>query len=188
RNPATGIKNIWNGSRKNNIWTPTQIEILRQKAPEPIIRAMLLAFYTGQRQGDLLRLKWSDYDGIYIRIKQSKGGKRVKVKVHTNLKICLDNLDKTSIRILTNTRGKPWTQSGFKSSWRKACKAAGIEGVTFHDLRGTFITERAKEGSTAPQIASISGHSLNEVNRTLENHYLAEDQQTSDAVILRMEK
>ncbi|MCP4108370.1 MAG: integrase, partial [Desulfobacteraceae bacterium] len=47
RNPATGIKNIWNGSRKNNIWTPTQIEILRQKAPEPIIRAMLLAFYTG---------------------------------------------------------------------------------------------------------------------------------------------
>nr|WP_246304288.1 hypothetical protein [Ensifer sesbaniae] len=55
-------------------------------------------------------------------------------------------------------------------------------------LRGTFITERRREGSTTEQIASITGHSIAEVGRVLEKHYLATDQQTSDAVILRMEK
>ncbi len=35
--------------------------------------ALLLALWTGQRQGDLLRLTWKDYDGAYIRMRQSKG-------------------------------------------------------------------------------------------------------------------
>jgi len=64
----------------------------------------------------------------------------------------------------------------------------GIDGVTFHDLRGTFITERKREGSTAEQIAGVTGHSISEINTVLERHYLADDQQASDAVILRMEK
>lgn len=64
----------------------------------------------------------------------------------------------------------------------------GIAGVTFHDLRGTFITERRREGSTVEQIASVTGHSISEVGKVLEKHYLADDQQTSDAVILRMER
>ncbi len=185
-NPAAGIKSIYEGSRKDSIWTPDQIEKMRENAPEPIVRAMMLAYYTGQRQGDLLALKWSDYDGIHLKLRQSKGGKYVKVRVHAKLKIYIDSLDRTAIRILTNSYGRPWTQSGFRSSFRKACKRVDVTGVTFHDLRGTFITERRREGSTAEQIASVSGHSLSEVKSTLEKHYLAEDQQTSDAVILRM--
>lgn len=64
----------------------------------------------------------------------------------------------------------------------------GIAGLTFHDLRGTFITERRREGATAEQIASISGHSLSEVNSVLEKHYLADDQTAGDAVILAMNR
>ena len=33
--------------------------------------------WTGQRQGDLLRLPWSAYDGSHIRLRQSKTGRRV---------------------------------------------------------------------------------------------------------------
>jgi hypothetical protein len=33
--------------------------------------AELLALWTGQRQGDLLRLPWSAYDGARIRLQQS---------------------------------------------------------------------------------------------------------------------
>ncbi|MFT2214709.1 hypothetical protein ACLJYM_22915 [Rhizobium giardinii] len=94
---------------------------------------------------------------------------------------------------MNNSRGRPWTKDGFKTSWGKECarlekEGVKFHGVTFHDLRGTFITDRRREGSTTEQIASITGHSIAEVGRVLEKHYLATDQQTSDAVILRMEK
>ena len=56
-------------------------------------------------------------------------------------------------------RGKPWTSDGFRASWGKACKRAGIVGVTFHDLRGTAVTRLALVGCTEAQIATITGHS-----------------------------
>ena len=41
-------------------------------ASEPLQRALVLALETGQRQGDLLTLPWSAYDGTWIRLRQSQ--------------------------------------------------------------------------------------------------------------------
>lgn len=188
KNPCTGIERLYKGSRKNAVWTASLIALFRMKAPAQLLPAFEVAYHTGQRQSDVLRLKWNEYDGIYLYFHQGKGGSRVKVRAHPRLKTLLDALPRTSIYLLTNIRGWQWTSDGFKTSWGRAMKRIGIEGLTFHDLRGTFITERSREGSTARQISSISGHSMSEINSVLERHYLAEDQQTSDAVILRMEK
>jgi len=67
--------------------------------------------------------------------------------------------------ILTSTDEKPWTADGFRASWRKACAAAGIAGLTFHDLRGTAVTRLAIAGCTEAEIAAITGHSLRDVRR-----------------------
>ena len=40
---------------------------------------ILLALWTGQRLGGLLRLPWSGYDGKYFRLRQSKSGTRVGI-------------------------------------------------------------------------------------------------------------
>ena len=45
------------------------------RAPAHLHLPLLLALWTGQRQGDLLRLPWSAYDGNQIRLRQSKGGR-----------------------------------------------------------------------------------------------------------------
>jgi len=37
--------------------------------------ALMLAIWTSQRQGDLLRLPWSAYDGTHIWLQQSKTGR-----------------------------------------------------------------------------------------------------------------
>ena len=92
---------------------------------------LLLALWTGQRQGDLLRLTWSAYDGKHIRLKQSKGGRRVVIPVGTPLKAALDAASKVSPIMLTTMDGKPWTPDGFRASWGKACKRAGVSGVAF---------------------------------------------------------
>ena len=44
---------------------------------------MMLALWTGQRQGDLLRLPWSAYDGNHIRLRQSKTGRRIVMPAGT---------------------------------------------------------------------------------------------------------
>jgi integrase len=193
KNPCTGINRLYTGSRKESVWTPDLIALFRAQARPHVLLAFEMAIHTGQRQGDLLLLTWKQYDGTHLSFEQGKSKpgkprKRVRVKVHSTLKAMLDKLPTGTLRILNNSRGRPWSKDGFKTSWGKECDRLKIEGVTFHDLRGTFITERRREGSTTEQIASITGHSISEVGRVLEKHYLATDQQTSDAVILRMEK
>ena len=187
-NPCTGISRLYSGSRRESVWTPAQVALFRAQARPHMLLAFEMALHTGQRQGDLLSLAWRDYDGLHLQLRQSKTGKRVKVRVHSRVKAMLDPLPKDGLRILSNSRGRPWTKDGFKTSWGKECARLGIEGVTFHDLRGTFITAARRDGSTVEQIATISGHTISEVSSVLEKHYLADDQQVSDAVILRMEK
>ena len=82
---------------------------------------------------------------------------------------------KRSPVILVNSDGEPWTSDGFRSSWRKACAAAGIVGVTFNDLRGTAVTRLALAEATEAEIATITGHSLRDVRSILDAHYLHRD-------------
>ena len=131
-----------------------------ERAPAHLHLPLLLALWTGQRQGDLLRLPWSGYDGTHIRLRQSKTGARVVIPVGVPLKAVLDTTPKRSTIILTNGDGKPWSSDGFRASWRKACKSAGVVGVTFNDLRGTAVTRLALAECTEAEIATITGHSL----------------------------
>lgn len=188
KNPVTGIGRLYSGSRRESVWSAAQIATMRANAPAHLLLPFEIAIMTGQRQGDILALSWKSYDGVHIAVEQSKGKKRLRVKVHARLKAMLDALPKDTLRICTNSRSRPWTKDGFKTSWGKLCDALRIKGVTFHDLRGTFITARAKEGSSVEDIARISGHSTSEVKSVLEKHYLADDQDASDAVIISMEK
>lgn len=151
-----------------------------------------MAIHTGQRQADLLSPTWKRHDGTPLMFEQgkSKPGKpkrRVRVKVYSRLKALIDSLPKDTIRIMNNSRAAV-AKDGFRTSCGKECDRLHIEGVTFHDLRGTFITDRRREGETAEQIATITEHSIAAVGRVLETHYLATDQQTSDAVIVRMKE
>ena len=56
------------------------------------------------------------------------------------------------------------------------------------DLRGTFFTERRREGASIEDIALITGRSMGKVKSTLDKHYLADDQALSDAMILLMKR
>lgn len=190
KNPCTGIDRLYQGSRKESLWTPQQIATVRSKAEAHLLLPFELALATGQRQGDILAMTWNQWDGTYLMFRQSKTGKRLKVKAHSRIKAMLDPMPKDTLRICLNSRKRPWTKDGFKTSWGKAMSSEEIkiEDVVFHDLRGTFICERAREGSSIEDIARISGHSMAEIKSVLEKHYLATDQGLSDSVIDRMEK
>jgi integrase len=127
------------------------------------------------------------YDGSHIRLQQSKTGRRVVVPVGAPLKVALDAATKRSTIILTNSEGKPWTSDGFRASWSKACKAAGVVGVTFHDLRGTAVTRLALAGCTEAEIVTITGHSVTGVRAILDTHYLSRDPALAESAIKKLE-
>jgi integrase len=54
---------LYSGNRRDKIWSEEDIATLLSTAPKEIQLALMLAIWTGQRQGDLLRLPWSAYDG-----------------------------------------------------------------------------------------------------------------------------
>lgn len=171
-NHISGFKRLHKADRSELIWLPAHVEAFMAVAPIEMQRALILALHTGQRQGDLLRLTWSNYDGSYISLRQGKTGQRVEIPVTAALKRMLDGLDRTSAVILKTKTGRPWTSDYFKDQWREASDAAGIEKLHFHDLRGTAVTLLAEASCTQPQIAAITGHSLRTVSSILER-YLA---------------
>jgi integrase len=186
-NPCAKGGRLYRGSRVDKIWTADDEAAFLRAAPEHLHLPLLLALWTGQRQGDLLRLTWSTYDGDTIRLQQSKTGARVSIPVGTPLKTALDATSKQSPVILVNSDGKPWTPDGFRQSFFKARDRAGIVGVTFNDLRGTAVTRLALVGCTEAEIAILTGHSLRDVRSILDAHYLHRDPALGKSAIRKLE-
>lgn len=186
-NPCERGGRLYVADRKDKIWTEEDIAAVLAVASSEIQLALVLALWSGQRQGDLLRLPWSAYETPYIRLRQSKGGRRVAMPAGAPLRTLLDATSRRGPLILTNTLGRPWTSDGFRTSWGKACERAGIDGLTFHDLRGTAVVRLAIAGASVPQIAAVTGHSLKDVESILDAHYLGRDIQLAEAAVLKLE-
>ena len=196
-NPCERGGRLYENDRAEKVWSETAISKFMELASKQLINALMLALWTGQREGDLLRLPWSAYDGKYVRLTQSKSirhgkkskAKRVTIPVSKRLKQHLDAMPKVGPLILTNTRGQPWTEDGFRSSWDTAFKKAKInEDLHFHDLRGSAVVRLALGGATVPEIATFTGHSLKDVEFILDNHYLGRDVRLAENAMRKMEE
>lgn len=125
-NPCERGGRLYVADRKDKIWTERDIAAVLAVASSEIQLTLILALWSGQRQGDMLRLPWSAYESPYIRLRQSKGGRRVAMPAGGPLRALLDTTERRGPLILTNTLGRPWTSDGFRTSWAKACERADI--------------------------------------------------------------
>jgi integrase len=176
------------GQRADIVWKPDDIRAFCEHASPAVFAVVMLALWTGQRQGDLLRLAWSAYDGKFIRLRQAKTGKRVSIPVGQTLGQFLNSIEKKAVTMLVNSKSRPWTSDGFRSSFFAACDAAGIRGLHFHDLRGTAVTRLALSGCSVAEIAAITGHSLKDVSALLEAHYLGGRLELAEQAALKLEE
>ncbi len=186
-NPCEKGGRLHVADRADKFWGEQEIATLLVAASQEIKLALVLALWTGQRQGDLLRLPWSSYDGTHLRLRQSKTGRRIVMPAGMPLRVLLDGSERRGPIILTNSYGRPWTSDGFRTSWSKACARAGVSGLTFHDLRGSAVVRLALAEATVPQIATFTGHSLKDVEAILDAHYLGRDVQLAEAAVLKLE-
>jgi integrase len=71
-------------------WTQAEAELAMREFLEHLKRAVLLALFSGQRRGDLVRIPWSAYDGRTLRLRQGKTGAVLVIPVHPVMKVELD--------------------------------------------------------------------------------------------------
>jgi integrase len=202
-NHLKGFKRLYHSDRAEIIWLPEHIAAFMKIAPIELQQALLLALHTGQREGDLLRLPWSAYDGKTIRLRQGKSrrgqrlGQIVEIPCTAALRRMLDGMERTSPLILCTTTGRSFKKRYLTQLWNRVTRKAGLETVTrldaadpvklhFHDLRGTTVTLLSEAGCTPQQIATITGHSLKTVFQILER-YLARTRGLAEQAILNFE-
>lgn len=141
-------------------WSQDEIDKCLAAAPDKIRQAIILALYTGQRRSDLIRMRWQDYDGEYIRVRQTKTGLDMVIPVHKQLKEMLDTMprEKYSNFILTNSRGEPWHGDWLRARIGRVLNSVGIYGKSIHGLRKSAAVFLAEAGCTPHQIMAITGH------------------------------
>lgn len=74
-NPCAKGGRNYRSNRQDLIWTPDDERKFYESAPPHISMAVLLAIWTGQRQGDLLKMRWTKgapdepyFDGTYMHL------------------------------------------------------------------------------------------------------------------------
>lgn len=160
---------------RHHVWTDDAIEAVVSAAEDRSRRsvglAVMLAAHLGQREGDVLRLAWSQYDGEYVSLRQQKTKKPLAVPATAALKRYLDLTPRSSILMVTSeTTGRPYREDNFRHVFAVVRNSVGLSDFQFRDLRRTAAVGLAEAGCTAPEIAAITGHTIETTQRILETY------------------
>ena len=170
-NPFTKVPKYKLGT--HHTWTDNEISLYVRRWPlgtrERLAFDLLL--YTGQRGGDVVRMRRSDMKNNMIRVAQQKTAKDANdyllVAIHPALARSIQAVRTTSLHLLSDTKGRPITRQSLTRLIRLAAQAAGLgANCVAHGLRKAALRRLAEAGSTTKEIAAVSGHrSLREIER-----------------------
>lgn len=184
--PADRIKAIKGGSFPT--WTEAECEAALTGLVEYLRRVVVLGLYTGQRRGDLIAMRWSDYDGRLITLRQEKTGIELTIPAHAALRAELDawRRDARTLTILAGPSGVPWTRENLSNQMMRGLRKLGLrDGLNVHGLRKLAAVRLAEAGCSVLEIAAITGHrSLNMVALYTRD---AEQKRLAGAAIERLE-
>lgn len=122
-------------------------------------RVLLFALYTGQRQGDLINMRWNDLSDGGVNVVQEKTGEKLWVPLHSKLENLIRTIPRDNVNILTTPTNKKWSPSNLRNTFREASRKAGVpENKVFHGLRKSATVKLIEAGCTTDQVKAITGH------------------------------
>jgi integrase len=173
-------------ARKRTLAFDEYIRLINE-APQHLRAAIIIAFNTGMRTGEIRLLKWSyiDRKNGYIRLPKevTKENKPKNVPINHNVKAVLESVPRALNHpyVITYRGSRIAHKDGLKNSFKTACKNAKIphgrkteNGIIFHDIRRTVKTNMLTAGVDKVHRDLILGHSL----QGMDVHYMAPDDET----------
>jgi integrase len=178
-NPAARMRLIGIPPRRA-YWTDAHVEQFLAANPPPSIRlALMLGLWTGQRQADILHLRWSDITDGWITLERRKGrrpgrpAKRVTIPIGEALRAELARAEHVAPEVLiAESTGRPYLVDFFQRAWRAATIRAGLDGLQFLDLRRSAVVRLATAGCSVGEIASFTGHSIADTQSILDVYFV----------------
>ena len=129
------------------------------------------AIETAMRRGEIAAMRWEHLDrkARVLLIPETKNGTPRRVPLSTAAMAVLDGLPR-------RIDGRVWGMrpDSISQAFERVCKAAGIEGLTFHDLRHEATSRLFEKGLGLMEVASITGHKTMQMLKRY-THLRAED-------------
>jgi len=125
--------------------------------------AILLAIETGLRRGELLNIRWQDYDAETrtLNIPHTKNGYSRRIPLTEQAEEILRERDRTNDR--PTDLAFPVSGNALRLAWER-CRVRArkqrpdIADLRFHDLRHEAVSRFFELGLSVPEVALISGH------------------------------
>lgn len=166
-NPAAGIRPYKLASR--HTWTEADLSAYEARWPlgtrERLAYALLL--YTGQRAGDVVRMRRADISGGAIHVVQQKTGASLTITLHAALLTALKAGPTNGLHLIGDEHGRPIKRPALTRLVKRAAADAGLPSHCLpHGLRKAILRRLAERGASSKEIAGVSGHrTLKEVER-----------------------
>lgn len=157
-NPAKGVSLIKSNNAPREAWPEDLIAAFRGEATGRTLLIFELALGTGQRIGDVLKMRWSDIDGDGINVTQGKTGARLWVPFTPHLKTVLATTNKVGATICAWGMGKPTSYRGAADLIMAVRRKIGAEQFDIHGLRYSAASELAALGCSDELIQAVTGH------------------------------
>jgi integrase len=159
-NPCIGVKRLAEAVRDRYL-TDEEFERIRAVAGARLSAIIDLCYFTGQRIGDVLKIRRSDLLEDGIAFQQQKTGAKLVVlwspELHQAVACAEAACGGENVRAMTllHLRGKVLSYRGVRDSFERARLRAGVEDATLHDLRAKSLTDAELQGLD-PQ--ALGGH------------------------------
>lgn len=168
QNVAQGVEKLKGRKPPREPWPDDKIAAFRMEAdPLPrLIFEMLLG--TGQRIGDVLKMRWDDLKDGGIYVAQQKTGHGIFVPLTGALAEVIEATPRHGATIVAQPNGKPVSYSFAHKLIMDVRKAIGAEAWDNHSLRHSAAAEiLSLPGMTVEHVMAITGHS----SRDMAQHY-----------------
>jgi len=162
-----------NSNARDRILNPEEFNNLFKHSPRHLKGIVTTGYYTGMREGEILKLTWNKVDLkkrlITLEAEDTKDKEKRTIPICDELHEVFDAIPQAiHSKHVFLYRGKPIKD--IRTGLMGACKKAGIiygrfvkDGFVFHDLRHTFNTNMRKAGVPESVIMNITGHSTREM-------------------------
>ncbi len=165
-NPAMIVKKLPPTGRGRGPWPKDLIDAARAAATGRDFLLFELLLGTGQRIGDVLMMRWGDFDGEGITVRQGKTKAEVYIPLTDRLRDLLASTPRKGFWIVCQANGQ---RVSYNLAWKDMMalrRRIGAEAYDIHSLRHSAASEIASlPGMTADHVRAITGHSAVEMVR-----------------------